>query len=213
MTSRLLHASLFVKVHSYLIVSGAEGGAEQCSRRVLHPLDLVSSLLCEDTTGRAVAVLHEQYRSVLEPALKSWSQAAGKKGIGCDLLLRLSTLDILSVTLSGPRPTFRHPHAAEPMHAHLRTGPQLSSCVGFYRETSTNHCGDTTNENDRFGLYISLIDEACDTLYCPTPLLLPSLGCPTESGRSGEGGASVLCRSLRFLTAVASIDPVFVRYH
>lgn len=214
MCSRLLHASLCVKVHSLLLVSGAEGAAEMCSRRVIHPLDVVTALIQGDASGWAVGVLHAEYKedpSVLEPILQSWARAAGPLLRDCDLLTRMCTMGIVSLLLTGPQPAFRHPHSAEP-HAHLRTGPQLASSVEFFRISST-HIGDAADVNgnlNRFGPYLSLINEACDTLFAPKPLSLLSLGCAGDHGECA--GLSVFCRSLRLLTAVGSVDPVFVRF-
>lgn len=227
--ARLLHASLSVKAHALLLVSGAEGGAELCSRRAVHPLDVVSALLAGDSSGRAVGTLHAEYRAdpaALHALLRPWSRAAGAQARETDLLSRLCGMDILAALLTGPRPAFRCPHAAEP-HAHLRTGPQLASCVDFYRASCTHvpprALGGSGEEPEpepdadpeRFGLYLALLDEACDALYAVTPLSLLSVGCPSASapgpGRRGRGGLSVLCRAVRLLTAVGAVDPVFVR--
>lgn len=214
MCSRRLHASLNVKAHAYLLISGAEGSADLCSRRCIHPTDLITSLLTEDAKGKAVAQLHEEYRrdpAVLSCIMASWPQAAGSEGNSCDLLSRMCGFDVLSVVLTGALPAFRAPHAAMPMHSHLRTGPQLSSCVDFYRLTSTLRTT-SAESNAEVSIYLSYVSEACDTLYSATPLSMLSFGCPANQARPGEGGMSIFCRSLRLLTAIASIDPVFVRY-
>ena len=214
MCARLLHASLLVKAHAYLLVSGAEGSAELCSRRYIHPMDVITAMLVEDSRGTAIAQLHKEYiqdPAVLPAILSSWSQSAGGQRNSCDLLSRMCCLDVLSVALTGAQSAFRAPHAAMPMHSHLRTGPQLSSCVDFYRSTSTRRTN-SVESNGEVSIYLSYVSEACDTLYAATPLSMLSFGCPANQARPGQGGMSLFCRSLRLLTAIASIDPVFVRY-
>jgi hypothetical protein len=169
MCSRLLNASLAIIANKLLIIGGFEGTAEVTSRRCVHPFDVISLLLHSDKDGVYISMLHDRYElnyRILLQLLKPWTESAGSDLYLMDVVTRKGLINILTVILAGAFPTFRFPSLSQPIHTHMRTGPQLQSSIDFYR----NVC-------NRNGKHLSdTLSEVCEIIYSPSPLSLLSFG-------------------------------------